>query len=284
LNSGLSTLHNSTVSSVFLSSGLFWCNGSKLKVNRNYVTFKHDYSHKRGKVTGFSYHSRRNMLDKMARIDRHEHPFFVTLTFADEHKDNGTIYKHKDKFRAFRMRLDRRYNADTLHYGAMWRLEFKNRKSGRYVDDLFPHYHLLVWGIDDLYKFRAWVAINWYEVCGEICRNHLDAGTGVERVRNVNGSFAYASKYLGKVDHVQGSQFELIQLHHEGRVWGTWNPENIPFVKGILMQLNEKEAVTLIRYMRRYANLKGYSFNTLSIFCNVNFWFENLPKILANSS
>lgn len=272
-DTGLSTLHISTdktVTSYVPSHLLAYCGATKLTVKRNFETYKTDYEHIRGNIQGFSKSSRRRLMDKLSRINKTELPVFVTLTFADEHKESGAITRHKGLLKAFRMRLDRKFGS----LGAIWRFETVTRKSGLYLGALFPHYHLLVWGITDLVAFRTWVAINWYEVCGSLTPKHLQAGTAVEQIRDVRGTFRYASKYLGKINE------EYSKNWHNGRVWGEWNSENIPYVKAILCQLSEAEAVQLIRYMKRYAKINGRDYKALSIFCDVDFWYNNLTKIL----
>jgi len=186
------------------------------------------------------------------------------------------IQDNKRYAKAFYMRLHRAFP----RAGWIWRLEYVTRKSGVNVGKYYPHYHLLVWGIGipDV-DFRAWVAINWYEVCGSVVAKHLNAGTGVERIRDNKGVFIYASKYLAKVN---GDQEGL--PGKPGRFWGVVYLENIPFVKAILCELREEEAVKLIRYMRRYARLKSHDYKSLSVFCDVNFWYDNLVKILYNSA
>jgi hypothetical protein len=45
---------------------------------------------------------------------------------------------------------------------------------------------------------RRFVASTCYEACGEICEEHLRAGTGVERIRFWRNATSYAERYVAK--------------------------------------------------------------------------------------
>ena len=281
INGGLSTLHNSTneyqkvVVSNNISCGLFWLGASKMRITRNYQTYKKENVIKRGKVDGFSYNSRRRLMDKLSRVDKAKKPLFVTLTFADEHADNKTVCRHKSIIKAFEMRLYREYPTA----GSIWRFEAKDRQSGKYIGEWFPHYHILVWNIEDLFTFRKWVAVNWWDLCGSVSPEHYAAGTSVERIKSIKGVFHYAAKYMAKIANSETAIKPKIWAM-PGRVWGVWRLENIPYVKAIMCQLTEEESIKLIRYMRRFARLDSHDYKSLSIFCNPDFWYSRLADIL----
>jgi hypothetical protein len=260
---GLLTVHNST-----LSNGQFWVGASLIKIQRNSGPRQGaGPGGVRGKIRGFSPASRRRMLDQLSKIDRKELPLFCTLTFPDEFHES--INKPK-VWKKILKRLEMRFRRKYPGAGGFWRLEMKDRLSGQYVGEWFPHFHLLIYGIDEM-EFRKWLAINWWEVCGELSDKHLAAGTSCERKGSVRQVFSYASKYMAKVG---GGDLEL------GRVWGVWAIQNIPFVKALLVVLDEKEAVQLIRLMRRFARLRGRDYRSLKIMCDAEFWWRNLDKLL----
>jgi hypothetical protein len=218
-------------------------------------------------VKGFSHASRRRFIRMMGKIDRSSMPLFVTLTFPDEYYENSNNpVDWKRKLKAFFMRFRRAYPGGAIIY----RQEEQARKSGSYIGEFFPHFHLLVFNVDD--KLIPWVTLNWWEVCGKLSNDHLAAGTKVERIRSFKGIMYYVSKYMAKPDEGSG----LIT----GRIWGICNISNIPWVKASLVILNEGEAVQLIRYLRRYANLKGRDYRSLTVILDAEFWWRNLDKLL----
>ena len=138
------------------------------------------------------------------------------------------------------------------------------------MGELFPHYHLLVYGVS-LVDFRGWFAENWWEVCGKLSEAHRKAGTQAKMIIGYRQVMGYVSKYMAKVER---SKIPA------GRVWGVCNIELLPWVREIKMIVEEREAVQLIRYMRRKAKIKGRDYRALSIFCDPNQWFYQLDRLL----
>jgi hypothetical protein len=260
---GLLTVHKST-----LANGQFWVGAGLVKVQRNSDPGQGaGKGGVRGKIRGFSAASRRRMMYQLAKIDRKELPLWCTLTFPDEfHEFIDQPKVWKVILKRLKMRFKRKYPGA----GGFWRLELKDRLSGLYVGEWFPHFHLLIYGIDEL-EFRRWLAVNWWEVCGKLSSDHLGRGTSCERVDSYRKLCSYVSKYMAKVE---GGDMEL------GRVWGVWSVENIPFVKAILVVLDEKEAVQLLRLMRRFARIRSRDYRSLKIMCDAEFWWRNLDKLL----
>lgn len=107
------------------------------------------YSHerKRGVCKGFSFSSRRRMLNNLNSLSVNAPlPCFVTLTFPDsEFNDSVTIFARQAKrhLDAWLKRLSRVCPSAA----GFWRMEWESRKSGLHVGKLFPHFHLLLWGL-----------------------------------------------------------------------------------------------------------------------------------------
>lgn len=101
----------------------------------------------RGICRGFSFSSRRRMLNHLNSISvGADLPSFVTLTFPDEcFNDSVTQFSAwaKDKMDAYMKRLGRVCKSAC----GFWRLEWQARKSGVHEGKLFPHFHLMVWGL-----------------------------------------------------------------------------------------------------------------------------------------
>jgi hypothetical protein len=77
-------------------------------------------------------------------------PDFVTLTLPDDvFDDSCTTFAKTAKLclDALLKRLRRVCPSAT----GFWRIEWKARKSGRYEGKLFPHFHLLLWGLPQRY-------------------------------------------------------------------------------------------------------------------------------------
>jgi len=102
---------------------------------------------RRGKCKGFSFGSRRRMLDRLNSVSvASSLPQFITMTlpddvFCDDVGEFARTAKHW--LDTFLKRLSR------VAPGAagFWRIEWKSRASGTYLGKLFPHFHLLVWGL-----------------------------------------------------------------------------------------------------------------------------------------
>jgi hypothetical protein len=263
---GLSTCHNCT-----LSHGLFYVGGQLMKVSRNFPTKEgQEAKSKRKPITEFSKKSRRRMMQMIAKINVDEPAYFGTLTLPDEFHDLCPVNKGNQAKR-FERNLRERIRRKFPKISYFQRIEFMPRKSGKYPGVLFPHFHLMIYNIEDFHNFRSWLTVNWYQVCGKISSDHLKAGISLEKMRSAKGAMHYMSKYLAK----DAEYFEPC-----GRVWLVHNAENLPFVKGILMLLSEQEAVILIRYMRRFIRRQGHDYKSLTIFTNVDFWWRRLPEIL----
>lgn len=102
---------------------------------------------RRGKCRGFSFGSRRRMLDRLNSVScAAENPEMVTLTLPDDMFDDSvTRFAAKAK-RWLDGWLKRLHRVCSSACG-FWRIEWKARLSGLHEGKLFPHFHLLVWGL-----------------------------------------------------------------------------------------------------------------------------------------
>lgn len=104
---------------------------------------------KRGACKGFSFGSRRRMLDRLnsVRVDA-SLPVFVTCTLPDDVFDDSAASFAKtakhwlDNFTKRLLRV-------VPQACGFWRIEWQARKSGKFEGKLVPHFHLLVWGIPE---------------------------------------------------------------------------------------------------------------------------------------
>jgi hypothetical protein len=103
---------------------------------------------KRGKCKGFTYGSRRRMMRTLNGVSKAAPlPVFVTLTFPDNcFMESVTEFAKEAKgyLDIFLKRLRRVCPSA----GTVWKMEWQSRKSGVYEGKLFPHFHLLVFGVE----------------------------------------------------------------------------------------------------------------------------------------
>lgn len=118
---------------------------------------------RRGKCKGFSFGSRRRMLDRLNSVSvASSLPQFITMTlpddvFCDDVGEFARTAKHwLDTFEKRLLRV-------APKAAGFWRIEWKARASGIYLGKLFPHFHLLVWGLPE----REVQAEHWWtDKCG----------------------------------------------------------------------------------------------------------------------
>lgn len=199
----------------------------------------HNRNTKRGNITQMSLWSRRRLLYTLATLDVTSKPIFVTLTYPGKGL-LPTPAKVKRDLDVFRKRLAR------AGLSAVWRLEYKERKSGENAGQVAPHFHLFVWGTEYRDALQL-IPSTWYEVVGSLDVDHFSAGTRVEEIHSWCGVLSYTAKYITKQD------LELIPVGC-GRFWGMINRENIPFVAFDNQSIETDRAVELMRYARRYIN------------------------------
>jgi hypothetical protein len=198
----------------------------------------------RDRVKGFSRSSRRNLLRRLASINRAAfralkgRMVFVTLTYPHEFPEDPEPCKRHLK--AFRKRLQREYGP----FAAFWRLGIQGR--GAF------HFHLLLFvgpsfgSVDELRRF---ISRSWYEVTGKVSEGHLRAGTRVEVAKKWKQATSYVERYLAKPE-------KFPEGVETGRIWGVWNPELLP-VRWETAQVGLRDAFRIRRVYRKLARMKG---------------------------
>jgi len=102
---------------------------------------------KRGLCKGFSFGSRRRLLDRLNQVSVGAVlPDFVTLTLPDNCFEDSVPAFAKTAKLMLDVFLKRLHRACRSACG-IWRIEWKARKSGLHEGKLFPHFHLLLWGL-----------------------------------------------------------------------------------------------------------------------------------------
>lgn len=106
----------------------------------------------RAKCKGFSYGSRKRMMEKMNTVSCGAPlPAFVTLTFPDN-VVSEFIGQGLGVFAKYAKRqaesLFKRLLRVRPGVSAFWRMEWQSRKSGEFEGRLVPHFHMMVWGLE----------------------------------------------------------------------------------------------------------------------------------------
>ena len=257
----------SPLSTMHISPFVEWASGAGLlKVSQGK---KNDApaGGKRGRIKGFSFASRRRLMQTVARIRLDAPlPMFVTLTYPNKFPSPIESKRH---LKIFIKRLLRAFP----DVGLIWKLEPQKRGA--------PHYHMLVYGVEEHDLFMFTVSA-WYEIAGDGDRRHLAFHLGalkkskpcVQAVYSREGVMRYASKYLGKTFEVAG--WEGV---YPGQFWSVVQKENIPFGKDMVMYITKKDAHVWMRYQRRFAKLKSRNYSSLTTFCNADQWTKNIMEV-----
>src|SRR5215218_5803558 len=218
----------------------------------------------RDRVRGFTRESRRNLLRRLASINRSAfrafkgRMIFVTLTYPHEYPDDPKLCKRHLK--ALRKRLQREYKS----FAAFWRLGIQRRGA--------LHFYLLLFvgpSVGSVGELRHFISSSWYEVTGKVSEGHLRAGTLVETIRKRKQATSYVERYMAKPEEFP----EGVQM---GRIWGIWNEEHLP-VRWETVQVSLKDAYKIRRIYRRLAKGKASgSLNRITVFIR----YENVVRLL----
>jgi hypothetical protein len=218
----------------------------------------------RDRVRGFSRTSRRNLLRRLASINRSAFKafegriIFVTLTYPEHYPEDPELCKRHLK--ALRKRLQREIEP----FAAFWRLGIQRRGAW--------HFHLLLFvgpSIGPVGELRRFIFSSWYEVTGKVSEGHLRAGTRVEAVRRWKQATSYAERYMAKPE-------EFPEGLQTGRIWGIWNKELLP-VRWQKVEVSLRDAFRIRRIYRKLAKRKATnSLRHITVFVR----HENVVRIL----
>jgi hypothetical protein len=218
----------------------------------------------RARVRGFSRTSRRNLLRRLASINRSAFRafkgriIFVTLTYPCEYPKDSQLCK--GHLRALRKRLQRMYGP----FAAFWRLGIQKRGAW--------HFHLLLFvgpSIGSVGELRCLISSSWYEVTGKVSEGHLHAGTRVVSVRRWREVTSYVERYMAKPE-------EFPEGLQTGRIWGVWHPKLLP-VRWETVEVSLRDAFRIRRIYRKLAGKKGSSsLRSITVFIR----HENVVRLL----
>jgi hypothetical protein len=215
-------------------------------------------------IRGFSRTSRRNLLRRLASINRAAFKAFkgrlisITLTYPHEYPEDPVVCKNHLK--ALRKRLQREYGI----FAAFWRLGIQRRGAW--------HFHLLLFvgqSVGSVGELRRFISSCWYEVTGKVSEGHLRTGTRVEAVKKWKQATSYVERYMAKPE-------EFPEGLHTGRIWGIWNEELLP-VRWETAEVSLRDAFRIRRIYRKLASRKGSgSLRRITVFVR----YENVVRLL----
>jgi hypothetical protein len=218
----------------------------------------------RDRVRGFSRASRRNLLLRLASINRRAFRafkgriIFVTLTYPGEYPQDPILCK--GHLKAFRKRLQRKFKS----FAAFWRMGIQERGAW--------HFHLLLFvgpSFGPIGELRRFISTCWHEVTGKVSEGHLRAGTRVEAVKRWRQATSYVERYMAKPE-------EFPQGLQTGRIWGIWN-ENLLPVQWEKVEVSLRDAFRIRRIYRKLARRKGSgSLRRITVFVR----HENVVRFL----
>jgi hypothetical protein len=218
----------------------------------------------RDRVRGFSRTSRRNLLRRLASINRRAfraftgRMIFVTLTYPHEYPEDPELCKRH--LIALRKRLQREYES----FAAFWRMGIQKRGA--------LHFHLLLFvgpSLGLIGKLRRFISTSWYEITGKGSEGHLRTGTRVEAVKRWKQATSYVERYMAKPE-------EFPEGLQTGRIWGIWN-ENLLPVQWETVQVSLRDAFRIRRIYRKLARRKGSgSLRRITVFV----MHENVIRLL----
>jgi hypothetical protein len=219
----------------------------------------------RDKVRGFSRTSRRNLLRRLASINRRAFRafrgriIFVTLTYPGGYPQNPA--RCKGHLKALHKRLQRMYGP----FAAFWRLGIQRRGAW--------HFHLLLFmgpSIGPVGELRCFISSSWYEVTGKVSEGHLRTGTRVEAVKRWKQATSYVERYMAKPE-------EFPEGLQTCRIRGIWN-KGLLLVQWETTKVSLRDAFRIRRIYRKLARRKGSgSLHRITVFVR----YENVVRLLT---
>jgi hypothetical protein len=198
----------------------------------------------KGKIRGFTRASRRNLLRKLASINRDAFRafkgrlLFTTLTYPTDYPGDPEVCKRH--LEAFAKRLEREYGA----LATFWRMGIQRRGAW--------HFHLLLFvppSFGSVAELQDFISSSWYEVCGKLSEGHLLKGTYTEEIRTWRKATSYVEKYMAKEE-------VFPEGVGTGRIWGVWNKKLLA-IRWETVQVSLSDAYRIRRIYRRLAKMRG---------------------------
>lgn len=194
----------------------------------------------RSKVKGFSAASRLRLFKVVNRLDfsRAGKCTFATQTWRDElgRPSPSAITQARSWCQRSLERL-----ADKQLSG-IWRVEWQERKTGRYRTQLMPHLHVIYFDIPYIRK-EDWTAA-WAQAIGWQGR----VSVKLEKINGLRQCLYYVSKYIAKLDGLCNLDIPAyLNNYLPGRKWGTYRRQLLPVADKTEIRVPPGELVDRIR-------------------------------------
>lgn len=178
----------------------------------------------RGKIKGFSAGSRLRMFKIINRIDLtpRGRSTFATFTWRD---DLGR--PEKGRLTLARSQCQRSLErAAGQQWPGIWRIEWKERKTGIFAGEYMPHIHVIYFSVGFL-PIAAWSS-SWSTAIGW----HGRVSVKVVEIRDIRRCMYYVSKYVAKPDGLCNLDIpSYLSTHVGGRMWGLYRKNLLPFAE-----------------------------------------------------
>lgn len=177
---------------------------------------------KRKEVNGLSQAARFRLLKLVASVDWDDagHCYFLTLTYPDHYLD-----LHPRQISIHRWMFQRLLeNFAGKQISVLWRVEWKPRKSGKWVGQPMPHLHMITFR--ERYLTETHVASWWGKAIG--WENYLDVTC--EYMKTPKQVGLYVAKYVGKLSPILGNASYLSKIP-PGRQWGKHRGSAFPLAE-----------------------------------------------------
>jgi len=216
-------------------------------------------------ITDFTRRSRNRMLKTVAKKRDKSRLMFITLTLRDEAW--LAVQKSPREAKTMLQNFMKRVEYTFPHVGQLWRVEYKERLSGRLQGEIAPHFHILIDGIMiDISEVRKLFWRWWHEITTQgdterYGRSRVD----VQIAKNMKHAYYYMSKYVAKTGEIQDNLNIQNYLNTcdpgAGRHWGTRGNWNVAPVA--VVTLSRTEWLELRRTIRKWVSKRNKRFARL---------------------
>jgi len=161
---------------------------------------------------------------------------FLKCTYPDsiEIRRRGQVNIHRQVFwRHMEKHLEK-------HLPALWRIEWMDRKTGKKINYLYPHYHFLIFQQEFISIEK--IGSLWREtICST--EKHL---CWIKKIEEGTKAGVYIGKYTSKLD----CSLDNVAYHNSvppGRNWGFLRKSDIPFCKRVRFRCHNTPQIQEMR-------------------------------------
>ena len=172
--------------------------------------------------------------------------------------------------------------------GGFWRMELKERLSGASMGETVPHFHMLLFGIDeDEQTVRDFIERIWSKQAVDASEYGQTARTQVRRIKSRRHAMNYASKYAAKYEPadapqsaddaddadetLENGEIALSLVISWGRHWGRFGA--LDFSAAVVIETSVEIVVEMRRYAAKVLKSRGSNYaNRIRRHCEFVGW------------